>query len=212
VQFQFGLVHWIDPRSIEHNYACLLLRSICGIGNSSQQTSLQCLRRGQDFDKKFVFEGVKRLTDEFPEKSWTKRIVLISCWKVLGHRHSWQAARQRQTAQCPHWRKRYVSSLEVLTVCYWLCSPIVGWSDREHLFVRKEKKVSGILWELLKQKLSALHASSTVRVCQLLCTALLEAFQMQVLTNSPGQRRPMNTRLPWYLTDSPAGLRLVLLT
>ena len=33
-------------------------------------------RRGQDFDKKFVFVGVtytaKRLTDEFPEKSWTK--------------------------------------------------------------------------------------------------------------------------------------------
>jgi len=34
-------------------------------------------RRGQDFDKKFVFEGytAKRLTDEFPEKSWTKRAV-----------------------------------------------------------------------------------------------------------------------------------------
>jgi len=35
-------------------------------------------RRGQDFDKKFVFEGVytaKRLTDIFPEKSWTKRGV-----------------------------------------------------------------------------------------------------------------------------------------
>ena len=50
-------------------------------------TSLQCLSinmvysatsRGQDFDKKkFIFEGVhsKRLTDEFPEKSWTKRGV-----------------------------------------------------------------------------------------------------------------------------------------
>jgi len=35
-------------------------------------------RRGQDFDfKKFVFEGytAKRLTDEFPEISWTKRGV-----------------------------------------------------------------------------------------------------------------------------------------
>ena len=36
--------------------------------------------------------------------------------------------------------------------------PIVRWSDREHLFVHKENKVSGILRELLKQKLSALHA------------------------------------------------------
>jgi len=34
-------------------------------------------RRGQDFDKTFVFTGytAKRLTDEFPEKSWTKHGV-----------------------------------------------------------------------------------------------------------------------------------------
>jgi len=34
-------------------------------------------RRGQDFDKKFVIEGyiAKRLTDEFPDKSWTKHGV-----------------------------------------------------------------------------------------------------------------------------------------
>ena len=33
--------------------------------------------RGQDFNKKFAFEGytAKRLTDEFPEKCWTKRGV-----------------------------------------------------------------------------------------------------------------------------------------
>jgi len=34
----------------------------------------------------------------------------------------------------------------------------------------------------------------SVRVCQLLCTAPLETFQTQVLTNNPGHRRPMNTR------------------
>jgi len=90
--------------------------------------------------------------------------------------------------------------------------PIVRWSDQEHLFVLKEDKVSGRLQEFLKQKLSALHASSAVCVCQLLCTAPLETFQPQVLTNNPGHRRPMNTRLPWYLTDSPVGLQLVLLS
>ena len=38
-------------------------------------------QRGQDFDKKkFVFEPT-RLTQEIPVKSWTKRVVLISCWK-----------------------------------------------------------------------------------------------------------------------------------
>ena len=90
--------------------------------------------------------------------------------------------------------------------------PIVRWSDREHLFVRKEDEVSGRLREFLKQNLSALHASSAVRVCQLLCTAPLETFQTQFLTHNLGHRRPMNTCLPWYLTDSPVGLRLVMLT
>ena len=39
----------------------------------NNQHSIQ--RRGQDFDKKFVFEGytAKRLTDEFSGKRWTKR-------------------------------------------------------------------------------------------------------------------------------------------
>jgi len=73
--------------------------------------------------------------------------------------------------------------------------PIVGWGDQEHLFVHIEDKVRVRLRELQKQKLSALRASSTVRICQLLCTAPLETFQMQVLTNNPGHRRPMNTHL-----------------
>ena len=39
--------------------------------------SLQCLRRGQNFHKKCVFEGVhsKKMTDEFLAKSWTKHGV-----------------------------------------------------------------------------------------------------------------------------------------
>jgi len=82
----------------------------------------------------------------------------------------------------------------------------------KNIFSSIKKKVSGRLRELLKEKLSVLHASSAVRVCQLLCTAPLETFQTQVLTDNPRQRRPMNTRLPSYLMDSPVGLRLVLLT
>jgi len=49
-------------------------------------------------------------------------------------------------------------------------------------FVLKEYQVSGRLREVLKQKLGALHASSIVCVCQLLCTAPLETFQTQVPT------------------------------
>jgi len=65
---------------------------------------------------------------------------------------------------------------------------VVRWSDREHLFVRKEDKVSGILRELLKQKLSTLYASSAVCVCQLLCTAPLKTFETQIVTNNLGHR------------------------
>jgi len=58
----------------------------------------------------------------------------------------------------------------------------------ENTFLSVKKTVTGILRELLRQKLSALNASSAVRVCQLLCTAPLETFQMQVLTNNLGYR------------------------
>jgi len=81
-----------------------------------------------------------------------------------------------------------------------------------NIFWIKEYKVSGRLWEVLKQKLSELHASSTVRICQLLCTAPLETFKTQVFTNNPEHRWLMNTHLLWYLTGSPVGLQLVLLT
>ena len=47
----------------------------------------------------------------------------------------------------------------------------------------------------LNQKLSTFHASSAVRVCQLMCKAPLKTLQTQVLTNNPRHRRPMNTRL-----------------
>jgi len=72
------------------------LRSICGTGNSSQQMSLQCLLTVSmvfsDKDKILIKKNLylkgytkntgKRLTDEFPEKSWRKRGVnklLKSC-------------------------------------------------------------------------------------------------------------------------------------
>jgi len=66
-------------------FGYLLLRSICGIENSSQQMSLQCLSTinmvFSDKDKILItslfLKGytAKRLTDEFPEKRWTKRCV-----------------------------------------------------------------------------------------------------------------------------------------
>ena len=63
----------------------LLLRSICGTENLSQQTPLQCLSTMNmvfsDEDKILIkslyLKGciAKRLTGEFPEKRWTKRDV-----------------------------------------------------------------------------------------------------------------------------------------
>jgi len=66
----------------------------------------------------------------------------------------------------------------------------------ENTFLSVKNTKSDILRELLKQKLSVLHVSNAVRVCQLMCTAPLETFQMHILTNNPGYRRPMNTHLP----------------
>jgi len=40
--------------------------------------------------------------------------------------------------------------------------------------------------------------------------APLETFQIQIITNNLVPTRPMSTRLPWYVTDSPVGLRLVI--
>jgi len=142
-------------------------------------------------------------------------MVLIGCSKSCatpGHRHSEQAARHGRpiSARTEENAKLLLQKFPQSITDFVL--PTVRWSDREHLFIRKENKVSGILRELLKQKLSAFHTSSAVRICQLLFTAPLETFQMQVLTNNLRYRRPMNIRLPWYLTDSPMGLRLVLLT
>jgi len=81
----------------------------------SQQTSLLSKingiqRLGQDFDKKFVLKGytAKRLTDEFPDKSW-QSVVLINCWKSFGTEAQLtgeQAAADRAVpATIFHWRK-----------------------------------------------------------------------------------------------------------
>ena len=139
----------------------------------------------------FVRTCVRNVSRGTVHKSWQTQAALLA-WSVL------------------NFFFRSSRSLPLTLFCR-----LSGEVTKDTLFVRKENKVSGILRELLKQKFSALHASSTVRVCQLMCTAPLETFHKDVLscfTNNLGQRRPMNTRHPWYLTDSPVGLRLVLLT
>jgi len=62
----------------------LLLRSICGTGNSSQQTSLQCFQQSTCYSAtwtrfflSFCLKAytAKKFTDAFPQKRWTKRGV-----------------------------------------------------------------------------------------------------------------------------------------
>jgi len=184
--------------------------------------SLQCLStinmilsdEDKILTKSLYLKGctAKRLIDEFSEKGWTKRSV-NKLYKKL--RDTCTVNRQPCSGRArstPTEENAKLLLQEFPQSATDFVLPIVRWSDREHHFVRKESKVSGILRELLKQKLSALHASSTVGLCQLLCTVPLKTFQMQVHTNNLGYRRPMNTRLPWYLTDSPVGVRLFLLT
>jgi len=92
----------------------LLWRSICGIGNSSPQTSLQFLltinmilsHEDKILIKSLYLKGytAKRLTGEFPEKSWTKRGVNKQ-YGTQAQLTGGQAVAVWQTAQCPHWRK-----------------------------------------------------------------------------------------------------------
>jgi len=154
----------------------------------------------------------RRSTDEFPQKSWTKcgANKLLKKLRDTGTVDRRLGSGRPRSARTEENAKLLLQKFPQSATDFHL--PIVRWSDREHLFVRKGNKVSGILRELLKQKLNALHASSTVCVCQLLCTAPVETFQMQVLTHNPAHRWPIKTRLPWHAMDSPVGLRLVLLT
>jgi len=135
---------------------------------------------------------VKRLTNEFSDKSWTHGVnkLFKKLWDT-GTVNRRPGSGRPRSARTEENVKLLLQKFPQSATDFVL--PIVRQSDREHLFVRKENKVSGILRELLKQKLSALHA---VCVCQLLCMAPLETFQMQVLTNNLEYRRPMNTRLP----------------
>jgi len=140
-------------------------------------------RRAQDFNTKFVqyLKGytAKRLTDEFLEKSWTKCGV-NKLFKNLRDTGTVRPNRRPGNVK-PHSARTEENAKLLLT-------------DKKVFSVNspdnRQNKVSGRLREHLKQKLSALHASSAVRVCQLMCTAPLETFQMQVLTYNLGYRRP----------------------
>ena len=141
----------------------------------------------------FVFEGVhsEEVDRRISREKWTKRGVskLFKKLRDTGTVNTRPVNGRPRSARTEENAKLLLQKLPQSATDFVL--PIVRWSEREHLFVRKENKVSGILREHLKQKLSALHASSAVRVCQLLCTAPLETIQTQVLTNNLGQRRPM---------------------
>jgi len=149
--------------------------------------SLQCLLTSNmvlsDEDKILIKSlylkqyTAERLRDEFPEKSWTKGGV-TRLFKKL--RDTGTVDRQRQTT---HTLKKMRSfffrssrSLQLTLFCR------LSSEATENIFSSVKNKVSGILWELLKQKVIVLYESSAVRVCQLLCTAPLETFQLQVLT------------------------------
>jgi len=143
-------------------------------------------RQGQDFDQK------NRIWRDTQQRAWQtnfsrkagQSMMLLSCSK------SCETHTQTQLTGGQAVVDRAVPTLKKTLSFFFRSSrslpltvlSIVRWSDRKHRFVRKENKVIDRLRELLKQKLSALHASSAVRVRQLLCTAPLETFKVQVLS------------------------------
>jgi len=139
----------------------------------------------------------KRLTDEFPEKSWTKHGV-TKLFKKLRDTGTVNRRPGNGRPAVPTMKKTlsfFTSSRSLpLTLFCWLSDEV---TENTFLSVKKTKSVSycGNFW-VLKQKYSSLHASITVRVYLLLYTAPLETFQMHVLTNNPGHIRPMNKTYP----------------
>jgi len=125
-----------------------------------------------------------RLTDEFPEKSWIKHGVnkLLKKLRDTGTVERRPGSGRPRSAVPKKTLSFFFRSSRSLPLTLFCRSAIVGRSNREHPFARKENEVPDTLRELLKQKLSMLHASNTVRVCQLLCTTPLETFQMQAFT------------------------------
>jgi len=126
------------------------------------------------------------LTDKFPEKTLTKHGVnkLFKKLRDTGTVNR-QPGSGRPRSACTEQNSKLLLQKFLQSATDFVL-PTVRRSDQEHLFVRKENKVSGTLWDVVKQKLSALQASSAAHVCQLLCMAPLETFQMQVLTNNLG--------------------------
>jgi len=160
---------------------------------------------GKDFDKNFVFEGVHNRQVDRRIRNFLRKAglitALISCSKSCGAQaqlRGGQAAADRAVPTPKKTLSFFFRSFRSLPLTLFCRLSGVGYKGPRtpFRFACKENKVSGILRELLKQRLSVLHASSAVRVCQLLCTAPLETLQMQVFKNNLGQRRPMNTRLP----------------
>jgi len=109
-------------------------------------------RRGQDFDLKSLYLNwytAKRLTDEFPEKSWTKRGVnkLFKKMRDTGTVNRQPGSGRPRSASTeenakPVLQKFMQSPTDVVL-------PIVRWSDREHLSsVKKTKSVAdcGNFW------------------------------------------------------------------
>jgi len=105
----------------------------------------------------------KRLTDEFPEKSWTKRGAdkLFKKLRDTGTLNRRPGSGRPRSACTEENAKLFLQKFPLSGTDFVLL--IVRRSDQEQLFVHTENTVSGVLREVLKQKHSALHASSTVR-------------------------------------------------
>jgi len=135
-------------------------------------------QRGQDFDKKTVFEGVhseevdRRISWEKLDKAW-----LISCSKSCRTQAQLTGGQAVADLAVPTLKKKAKLLQKFPQSATDFVLPIVRWSDREHLFIRQENKVSGILQELLKQKLSMLHASSAVLSVSSCARRLLKHFR-----------------------------------
>jgi len=139
-------------------------------------------------------------------------MVLISCSKSCGTQAQLtggQAVADRAVPAPKKMLNFFFRSSRSLPLT-WFCRLSGEATENTFLSIQKTKSVAYCMnfWSRSLARFMRAAQFASVSSC---ARCLLKHFRYKSFTNNLALRRPMNTHLPWYLTDGPVGLQLVLL-
>ena len=141
-----------------------------------------------------------RLTDEFPEKSWTK-LGVNKLFKKL--RDTATPNRRpgsgRPRSTCTEENAKLVLQKFPQSATDFVL-PIVRWSDREHLFTCKENKVSGILRNFWSRSLARFMRAAQFASVSSCPWHLLKHFRcksLQIIWDTDDRWIPVSRDISW---------------